>query len=129
MQPAYTRVAGKDVPIEWGPLTKVYFCGHCEWWDPAGFYDFWTIENDKKKVTGRWPAGGDPGDRFRKMENDPDYKSAWPVLQTAVRVRPSLLKEVQKWLHGHPGDAPCAQFGEGEGQSFKVKRRSIIKVT
>jgi hypothetical protein len=130
MEPSSTRIGDKDMRVKSGPRTKVYFCGHCEWRDPAGYYDFWTIakKTEARVHIVRWPTGGNPGDRFRKMEGDPDYKKVWEFAQTADVIYASLLTEVQDWLDGHPGDAPCAQFGEAEGQSFKVERRFIVKI-
>jgi hypothetical protein len=71
-------------------------------------------------VIGRWPAGGDPGERFRKMEGEPGYEASWVAAQTAVLVRPTSREELQGWLNDHAGDALCAGVGEIEGTKMRV---------
>ena len=123
MQTTHTRIAGSDVPVQPGPPTRVYFCSHCEPRDAPGFYDFWTMKNEERKLRlGRRPAGRDPGERFQMMEGQAGYEDAWEEAQTAILVRPSSTEELEGWLNdsAHVRDAPCAQFGEVDGHPIKI---------
>ena len=129
MQPVYTHIAGRDdVLVEPGPLTRVYFCGHCEKRDPAGYYHFWTMKNEKKKL---WPGrcfhDKDPGWRFRETEHRSNEQEVWADAQTATLVRPSSLQDVEDWLNhpSHVKDAPCAQHGELNGQPITIGRHPV----
>jgi len=121
----YTDIAGRRVEVQAGQLTRVYFCGHCEQRDPAGYYHFWTMKNKEKKLRrGRCYHDKDPGWRFREMEGKAGYEEAWAEAQTAILVRPSSPEEVESWLNDtrHEGDAPCAQHGELNGQPIRIRR-------
>jgi hypothetical protein len=114
----YTCIDGINIPVQPGPLTSVFFSGDCE--DPPGFYEFWTMQNKEGSLTGRWPAGSDPGERFRQED-------ARALAQTAVRLRPSSAQEVEVWLNdpSHVPDAPCAQHGELNGQQIRIGRDPV----
>jgi hypothetical protein len=122
----YTEIAGRHVPVQPGPLTRLYFSHDCEERDPAGYYHFWTMKNEEKKLRpGRCFHDKDPGWRFRETEYRPNEQEVWAEAQTAIFVRPSSLQEVEDWLNGHPGDAPCAQYGEQNGQPIKIGRHPV----
>ena len=128
MEPLYTRIADRDVLVEQGLRTSVYFSEGCKPEDAEGFYEFWTLENKEGKVqTGRLLAGEDPGKRFRDMENKSDYEEAWADAQTAVRVLPSSRDRLKKWLNNpdHAGGAPCAKYGEVNGQPIRIGRHPV----
>jgi len=114
----YTCIDGINIPVQPGPATSVYFSGDCE--DPAGFYEFWTMQYNEGSFTGRWPAGSDPGERFRQAD-------ALAATRTAQLVRPSSGQEVAIWLNDptHVPDAPCAQQGELNGQPIKIGRDPV----
>jgi len=114
----YTCIDGINIPLQAVPVTSVYFSGDCE--DPAGFYEFWTMQHNEGSVTGRWPAGSDPGERFREAD-------ARALAQTAVLVRPSSAQEVEVWLNdpSHVPDAPCAQHGELNAQPIRIGRDPV----
>ena len=118
MAPAYTCIDGINIPVQAGPLTSVFFSGDCE--DPSGFYEFWTMQNNEGSLAGRWPAGSDPGERFRQAD-------ARAAIRTALLVRPSSAQEVEVWLNdpSHVRDAPCAQHGELNGQQIRIGRDPV----
>ena len=73
---------------------------------------------------GRRPAGADPGERFRMMEDDPRYASAWADAQTAIIVRPTSADELIAWLNKHPEDARCAGRCIVRGEPMVVVERN-----
>jgi hypothetical protein len=115
----YTCIDGKDIPVQPGPLTRVFFSGDCEIRDkPEGFWDFWTMERAQRQpLTGRWRTGGYPGQRFDNTNTAP----------TATLLRPSSAQEVEVWLNApsHVRDAPCAQHGELNGQPISIGRDPV----
>ena len=78
------------------------------------------MQNNEGSLTGRWPAGSDPGERFRQAD-------ALAATRTAQLVRPSSAQEVEVWLNdpSHVPDAPCAQHGELDGQPIRIGRDPV----
>ena len=78
------------------------------------------MQNSEGSLTGRWPAGSDPGERFREAD-------ARAAIQTALLVRPSSAEEVEVWLNdpSHVPDAPCAQHEELDGQQIRIGRDPV----
>jgi hypothetical protein len=118
-----TLIAGRPIPVQPGPRTKVHFSANCNPADPPGAYDFWALLVENGGMTGRWPAGGDPGDRFRQMEGLPGYEEHWQAARTAVLIRPASGAEVIKWMHAHPTDAPCAGHCVVGNKEFQIARQ------
>ena len=53
MEPLYTRIADRDVLVEQGLRTSVYFSEGCKPEDAEGFYEFWTLENKEGEGSDR----------------------------------------------------------------------------
>jgi hypothetical protein len=115
----YTFIDGISIPVQPGPLTRVFFSGDCEERDkPEEFWDFWTMERVQgTPLTGRCRTGGYPGQRFEKTN----------TAQTATLVRPSSAQEVEDWLNNpdHIYDAPCARFGEVNDHPIRIGRDPV----
>jgi hypothetical protein len=117
----HTDIAGRKVPVAPGPRTVIHFSGACHPNDPPGPYDFWSVQNRQGKViTGRSPAGSDPGQRFRMTESQPGHEAFWTHVQTAVLVRPAAEEEVLSWLRSHPVEAPCAGKGQIGAREIRI---------
>jgi hypothetical protein len=76
----------------------------------SGVWEFWTLFDESRSVTGRCREGSDPGERFRRMEGEEDYEDAWNIALGAVEIRPATRKAVTGWLNSHLDDA---RFAEG----------------
>jgi hypothetical protein len=75
----------------------------------AGVWEFWTLFNESRSVTGRCRQGSDPGERFRSMEGLEDYQDAWEIATTARGIRPATEKAVTGWLNSHEESARFAE--------------------
>jgi hypothetical protein len=115
-----TKIAGKDIPIDEGALSVVNFSlsnsGDIEVWE------FWTLYDGSRSVTGRCRQGVDPGERFRRMEGQPDYEDAWEIAAAAKGLRPSTEKSVIDWLNSHEEDAQLAGSCQIGSKNFRVVR-------
>lgn len=106
---AFTSIAGHEVPLWIGDVPTIHFSG-----GPGGPYDigdfqFWLALTDEGNgVVARCHAGDDPGDRFRRMEHDPNDASAWLVASNATSLRPAPPVAVSAWLDAHPDEAKFA---------------------
>jgi hypothetical protein len=127
-----TEIDGRLVPIEPGPKTIIGFSGGRGGPSEAGDWEFWTavgpMESRKdgtpirRKTAARCRPGADPGERFRRMENNPAEAEGWEIARRADYLRPSVAGEVQCWLN-HPSkrlDAPHAGAGEIGGAKVRV---------
>jgi hypothetical protein len=106
---ASTTIAGRDVPIEPGDPTLVWFSPENPDDAMSGLWEFWTLFNESRSVTGRCRQGSDPGERFRRMEGLEDYEDAWEIALAATGIRPATRKAVTGWLNSH---AESARFAE-----------------
>jgi CheR methyltransferase, SAM binding domain len=54
-------------------------------------------------------------------------QGSWAIAQTAIVVRPWSLKRLEKWLNNpdHARDAPCAKYGEVNGQPLRIRRDPV----
>src|SRR5262245_34812974 len=86
----------------------------------SGNWEFWTLFGDSRSVTGRCREGHDPGERFRRMENDEEYTDAWDITTTAVGIRPASSKAVAGWLNSHPERAQCVEFCNVAGVELRI---------
>ena len=115
-----------------GPRTVVHFSARCIPADPPGPYEFWSTQSEKGEViTGRRPAGADPGERFRMLEGRPGHEALWAAAKAAVVVRPASADEVLNWLNTHPAEAPCAgkcEIGEAKLRVVKAANGSFAFV-
>jgi hypothetical protein len=113
-----TKIAGKDVRIDEGIPSFVTFSprngGDVEVWE------FWTLYDGSRLVTGRCREGVDPGERFRRMEGLAEYEDAWGIAVGAKGLRPSTEKSVTDWLNSHEEDAQLADFGQIGSRNFRV---------
>jgi len=75
----------------------------------AGLWEFWTLFDGSRSVTGRCREGHDPGERFRKMEGDAEYDDAWEIAKAAIGIRPATRKAVVGWLNSHLENARFAE--------------------
>ena len=75
----------------------------------AGDWEFWTLFDGSRSVTGRCRAGQDPGERFRRMEGDTEYDDAWEIAKAAIGIRSATRKAVVGWLNSHPENARFAE--------------------
>jgi len=116
-----TTIAGKDVPIEAGAPTTVHFSAGRLGKREAGVWEFWTVFNDRAFIA-RCRQGTDPGERFRRMEDEPGYEEAWKVAATAKGIRPATQDDVMRWLNGHEDDAKFAH-------SCKIGSKPMAVVT
>jgi hypothetical protein len=116
---ATTNIAGRDIPIDEGAPSVVSFAqgqsGDVEAWE------FWTLYGDgSRAVTGRCRRGVDPGERFRRMEGQPDYEDAWEIAVAAKGLRPSTEQSVTDWLNSHQEDAELAESCQIGSTNFRV---------
>src|SRR5262245_506087 len=117
-----TKIAGRDIPIESGAPSLVKFSNVQSDEIEAGTWEFWTLFDNSRTVTGRCRQGIDPGDRFRKMEGQEGYEDAWGIALAAKGLRPATEKSVTGWLNSHPEDAQFAESCEIGLRSFRVVR-------
>jgi hypothetical protein len=101
-QRSSTTVAERDIPIEPGDATVVLFSAETPDDSMAGDWEFWTLFDGSRSVTGRCRAGQDPGERFRRMEGDTEYDDAWEIAKAAIGIRSATRKAVVGWLNSHP---------------------------
>jgi hypothetical protein len=104
-----TKVAGRDVPIQQGNPTLVSFAQESPDDSMSGVWEFWTLFDESRSVTGRCREGCDPGERFRGMEGQEDYEDAWTIAAAAIGIRPASRKAVTGWLNSHPENARFAE--------------------
>lgn len=104
-----TKVAGRDVPIQQGDPTLVWFSQESPDDAMSGVWEFWTLFAESRSVTGRCREGCDPGERFRGMEGQEDYEDAWQIAIAAIGIRPATRKAVTGWLNSHPENARFAE--------------------
>lgn len=115
-----TKIAGRYVPIEPGPTIVINFSAGHEGTAGAGSYAFWASVVSPLGDCVRWPAGKDPGERFRIMQGAPGYEAAWERSRRAKRIRPAMREEVELWLNSHLEDARHATTGELGGAKVRV---------
>jgi hypothetical protein len=118
-----TKIAGRDIPIESGAPSLVKF-SHVESGETeaGSTWEFWTLFDDSRTVTGRCRQGIDPGERFRRMEGQDGYEDAWEIALAAKGLRPATEKSVTDWLNSHPDDAQFAESCQIGLRSFRVVR-------
>ena len=77
----YTCIDGINIPVQPGPLTSVFFSGDCE--DPAGFYEFWTMQNNEGSLTGVGLLAAIPvsGSDKRMLGCNPDSPARSPIFR------------------------------------------------
>ena len=115
-------VAERDVPIETGASTIVFFSAESPDDSMAGVWEFWTLFDGSRSVTGRCREGQDPGERFRRMEGDAEYGDAWEIAKAAIGIRPATRKAVVGWLNSHPENARLAELCRAGGTSHRISR-------
>jgi len=117
-----TKIAGRDIPIESGAPSVVKFSyvqsGEIE----ASTWEFWTLFDGSRTVTGRCRQGVDPGERFQRMEGQEEYEDAWEIALAAKGLRPATEKSITGWLNSHPEDAQFAESCQIGLRSFRVVR-------
>jgi len=118
--PRTTKIAGRDVPIEQGDPPIVQFSGGRRGKSEAGLYEFWTVFNRSGHCTARWPVGGDPGDRFRRMEGSKADATCWLIAAAADGIRPATEAELISWLSSKPGDSPFAESCRIGSKTMKI---------
>ena len=98
------------MPFEEAEPVTLQFSGGRGGKSEAGRWEFWTVFNDESRCTARWPAGGDPGERFRSMEGSRGYEESWQTASTSKGIRPATKDEVIDWLNAHPEDSLFAEL-------------------
>jgi hypothetical protein len=88
----------------------------------SGRWEFWTLFDDSRSVTGRCREGSDPGERFRRMEGQEDYEDAWEIAAAAKGIRPAMRKAVVGWLNSHEESACLAECCQVGFTMFRVVR-------
>jgi len=116
-----TTIANRDVPIEQGELITVSFSAGRVGESEAGTWEFWIVFNNTDQAfTARCRQGADPGERFRRMEGEEGYETAWKVAATATGIRPATRREVKVWLNAHHEDAQFAESCQVGGTNMRV---------
>jgi hypothetical protein len=115
---ATTRIAGNDIPIDADAPSVVIFSlsesGGVEAWE------FWTLYDGSRSVTGRCRQGIDPGERFRRMEGQAEYEDAWEIATAAKGLRPATEKSVTDWLNSHREAAQSAVSCQIGSENFLI---------
>ena len=117
-----TKIAGRDIPIESGAPSVVHFSNGKSDELEGGPWEFWSVFDDSRTVTGRCRPGIDPGERFRRMEGQEGYEDAWEIALAAKGVRPATENSITGWLNSHPEDAQFAESCQIGLRSFRVVR-------
>jgi hypothetical protein len=119
-----TTIAERDIPIQAGEVSTVYFSSGRGGESEAGEWEFWTIFNSHLGSTARCRLGSDPGERFRIMEGASGYESHWQIASSSIGVRPATRNEVIGWLNSHVKDAQFAESCRLGSKSLQVVRAS-----
>ena len=112
------------MPIEQSDRTLVWFSRENAGDTMSGVWEFWTLFDGSRTVTGRCREDVDPGERFRRMEGDEEYEDAWKIATAAIGIRPASRKAVTGWLNSHPESARLAEACKVDSTVLRVLQTS-----
>jgi len=124
-----TKIGEREVPIKPGAKTIVRFSGGNGGPEEAGEWEFWTVVGPERGGDiARCRAGGDPGERWRRMQGAKGYEElyAW-ASSMAQYMRPASTAEVEVWLNKNQKDARFVEAVQVDGQEMAVAAKYRLR--
>ena len=124
-----TKIGEREVPIKPGAKTTVRFSGGNGGPEEAGEWEFWTVVGPERGGDiGRCRAGGDPGERWRRMQGAKGYEKlyAW-ASSVAQYMRPASAAEVEVWLNKNQKDARFVEAVAVDGQEMAIAAKYRLR--
>ena len=124
-----TRIGARDIPIKDGRKTVVRFSGGKGGPEEAGAWEFWTVVGPERGGDiGRCREGGDPGERWRRMDGAKGYEKlyAW-ACTVAQYMRPASAAEVEVWLNKNQKDASFVESVEVDGKAMTLSAKYRLR--
>ena len=124
-----TRIGARDIPIKDGRKTLVRFSGGKGGPEEAGDWEFWTVVGPERGGDiGRCRAGGDPGERWRRMDGAKGYEKLYAWACTAAQyVRPASAAEVEVWLNKNQKDARFVESVQVAGEEMTLSAKCRVR--